>query len=188
MFASSPFDDFYQDVAVAEARLAVTGQLFSCQRGELFFGDVAPFAWSRRHLAYLLMTVHPRVCGEHEARKIPRTDDGLSGCGTGIISIAGVLSPSEPAGVSSAGVVAIVEPPKEVQPALGGLLIAPLASHDNLSVDEVTVTVASGAEGLAGVSAGVQQPQAALPVRLRPPDVVRRAHRDGGNQDTDGEH
>ena len=100
---------------------------------------------------------------------------------------AGIPGPPVPYaydGGSAAGVVAVVEPPEDVQPALCGLLIAPLASHEYLPVDEVTMAVATGPESFARVFAGVEQPQAALPGRLRPPGGVRRAHHDGGEQDT----
>ncbi len=121
-----------------------------------------------------------------DARQILHTGDGLLIVGTDAAGIAGASFlpvAGVVADVSAAG-VAVVVPPEDVQPAIGGLLIAPLAGHDNLPVHEVTVVAATGPEGFAGVFAGVQQPQALEPDRLRVPDVIRRAHYDGGEQDT----
>lgn len=90
------------------------------------------------------------------------------------------------AGFSAAGVVPVVAivPPENVQPAFSSLIIAPLASLDNALIDEIPGMAATGLEVSARVDAGVEQPQAFEPGRLRALDVARRAHQDGEDQDT----
>ena len=129
-------------------------------------------------LALLALTANPSENIATEATVFQRMDDvHISGAGA-------VDEPGPPVPYASAdGVVGVVEPPEEVKPALGGLLIAPLASHEYLPVDEVTVAVATGPEGFARVFTGINQPQV-QPGRPRVPDGVRRAHHVGGKQDT----
>lgn len=113
-----------------------------------------------------------------EATTFQHMDDvHISGAGA-------VDEPGPPVPYASAvGVVGDVVPPEDVQPAVGGLDIALLASGDNALVDEEPVTVATRLAVEAWVGAGINQPQV-QPGRPRVPDGVRRAHHDGGKQDT----
>lgn len=122
----------------------------------------------------LKQAVHPHASGEHAEAHAPHYGDTL------------LASLAEREDFSTAGVVYLAGtvPAEDAQPAFGGPGIALLASVDDALVGEPPDITAIGAELVARVDAGVEQPQALVAARLSGPGTARRARQDGEGQDT----